>query len=187
MHSRALQVVHNPRYAGAFVHGRQRACKTKEGRKGLRKVPQEEWRVVIPDAHPGYISWEQYQRNQQRLREYAQAHGADRRKSPPGEGPALLQGIVVCGVCGQRMSVRYHSRGDRLYPQYICQRDGIEHARGVCQSIPGGGIDERIGHLLLESLTPVTLEVVLTVQQELQSRLAEADGLRKQQVECGPL
>jgi Recombinase len=119
VHSRALQVLHNPRYAGAFVHGRQRACKTKEGRKSLRKVPQEEWQVVIPDAHPGYISWDQYQRNQQQLREYAQAHGADRRKSPPGEGPALLQGLVICGVCGQRMSVRYYSRGRHRHPQYV--------------------------------------------------------------------
>jgi len=100
VYSRALQMLHNPRYAGAFVHGRQRACKTKGGRKGARKVPQEAWDVVIPGAHPGYITWEQYQRHQQRLRECAQAHGVDRRKSPPGEGPALLQGLVVCRVCG---------------------------------------------------------------------------------------
>ena len=183
LHSRALQVLHNPRYAGAFVHGRNRACKTREGRKGLRKVPQDQWQVVIPDAHPGYISWDQYQRNQQRLREYAQTHGQDRRKSPPGEGPALLQGLVMCGVCGQRMTVRYHQYRARLYPQYVCQRDGIQHGRRCCQTIPGSGIDLAIGQLLLESLTPVTLEVTLAVQRELQSRLDEADRLRKQQVE----
>jgi DNA invertase Pin-like site-specific DNA recombinase len=183
LHSRSLQTLHNPRYAGAFVHGRNRACKTKEGRKGLRKVPQEEWQVVIPDAHPKYITWEQYQRNQQRLREYAQAHGADRRKSPPGEGPALLQGLLMCGLCGQRMTVKYHCYGKRLYPQYVCQRDGIQHGHRFCQSIAGRGIDDRIAKLLLESVTPVTLEVALAVQQELQSRLDEADRLRKQQVE----
>lgn len=64
VHSRTLQILHNPRYAGAFVHGRQRACKTKSGRNGARKLPQEERDVVIPNAHPGYITWDQYQRNQ---------------------------------------------------------------------------------------------------------------------------
>ncbi len=183
VHSRALQVLHNPRYAGAFVHGRNRACRTKEGRKGIRKVAQEDWQVTIPDAHPGYLSWELYQRTQQQLRESAQARGADRRRSPPGEGPALLQGLVVCGVCGQRMTVNYHSHGQHHRPRYVCQRDGIERARRICQSIPGSGIDDRIGQLMMESLTPLSLEVALTVQQELQSRLDEADRLRRQQVE----
>lgn len=183
VHSRTLQILHNPRYAGAFVHGRQRACKTKSGRSGARRLPQEEWDVVIPNAHPGYITWDQYQRNQQRLRQCAQAHGADRRKSPPGEGPALLQGLVVCGVCGQRMTVRYHTVQRCRRPQYVCQKEGIEHARRFCQSIPGSGIDDRIGELLLELITPVTLDVALAVQEELQSRLEEADRLRKQQVD----
>lgn len=183
VHSRACQVLHNPRYAGAFVHGRQRSRKTADGRHHTRKIPQEEWDVVIPVAHPGYITWEQYQRHQQRLREYAQAHGADRRKSPPGEGPALLQGLVVCGVCGRRMTVRYHTVRGRLRPQYVCQKEGIEHAQRFCQSIPGHGIDDRIGEVLLELMTPVTLDVALAVQEELQSRFEEVDRLRKQQVE----
>ena len=111
------------------------------------------------------------------------AQGADRRKSPPGEGPALLQGMVLCGVCGQRMTVRYHTRRAELVPDYICQRDGIEHAERVCQIIHGSGIDAAIGTLLLETLTPLTLEVALAVQQELQQRLDEADRLRRQHVE----
>jgi len=81
------------------------------------------------------------------------------------------------------MTVRYHTVQGRLRPQYVCQKKGIEHARRVCQSIPGHGIDDAIGQLLLELVTPVTLDVALAVQEELQSRLAEADRLRKQQVE----
>jgi hypothetical protein len=137
----------------------------------------------LPDAHAGYITWEQYQRTQQALRENAQAHGRDRRQGPPGEGPALLQGLVVCGLCGQRMTVRYHTRKAGLVPTYICQREGIEHAERICQSIPGLSIDEAIGTLLLEMLTPLTLEIALAVQQELQQRLDEADRLRQQHVE----
>ena len=81
------------------------------------------------------------------------------------------------------MTVRYHTRRAELVPDYSCQRDGIEHAERVCQSIHGSGIDAAIGTLLLETLTPLTLEVALAVQQELQQRLDEADRLRRQHVE----
>jgi hypothetical protein len=134
-------------------------------------------------THAGYITWDQYQRNQQTLRENAQAHGRDRRRSPPGEGPALLQGMVLCGICGQRMTVCYHLRKVGLVPRYVCQREGIEHAERICQSISGLGIDEAVGGLLLEILTPWTLEVALGVQQELEQRLHEAEHLRRQHVE----
>ena len=98
-HSRALQVLHNPRYSGTYVYGRHRVDHTGQKKTPIA-LPLDEWQVVIPDAHPGYISWEQYQRNLKRLRECSQAYGHDRRNSPPGEGPALLQGLAVCGLCG---------------------------------------------------------------------------------------
>jgi DNA invertase Pin-like site-specific DNA recombinase len=183
VHSRALQVLHNPRYAGAFFHGRTRWRRSGNGGKTCQRLPLEEWCALLPETHAGYITWEQYQRNQQSLRENALARGVDRRKSPPGEGPALLQGMVLCGVCGQRMTVRYHTRKAELVPNYICQRDGIAHAERVCQSILGSGIDAAIGTLLMETLTPLTLEVALSVQHELQQRLDEADRLRRQHVE----
>ena len=180
---RALQLLHNPRYAGAFVHGRHRTVKSIDGRSTQQRLPQEEWEVVLLDSHGGYITWEQFQRNQQRLLENAQSHGAERRKSPPGEGPALLQGLAVCGLCGRRMTVRYHHRRGRLTPDYVCQSHGIEHGKPICQQVPGTAVDEAMGALLLEKFTPVTLDVALVVGQELESRQAEADALRRQQVE----
>ena len=100
-----------------------------------QRLPPDQWHALLPETHAGYITWDQYQRNQQGLRENAQAHGRDRRQGPPGEGPALLQGLVLCGVCGQRMTVRYHVRKAGLVPNYVCQREGIEHAERICQSI----------------------------------------------------
>ena len=182
-HTRVLQVLHNPRYAGAFVFGRTRTHKRAEGGAACTKLPREQWDTLIPNAHEGYISWAEYEDNQRRLRERAQAHGLDRRKSPPREGPALLQGLVVCGVCGQRMTVRYHVRGGRPTPDYICARDGIEHGRRPCQQIPGASIDAAVGELLLKTLTPMALEVALEVQQELLAQIEEADRLRAKQVE----
>jgi len=181
-HSRALYILHNPRYAGAFVYGRNRSHPKVNGSTSYTKVPREQW-TLCKDVHPGYISWEQYEQNLQQLRDNAYANGQDRRKSPPREGPALLQGLVVCGVCGSRMTVRYHMRRTKIVPQYVCQRDGADHIVSVCQHIFGEQLDQAVGQLLVGTVTPLTLEVTLTVQQEIQARLDEVDRLRKKQVE----
>ena len=182
-HSRTLQVLHNPRYAGAFVFGRHRQQRGPEGRINFHLLPRDQWHTLLPDTHPGYISWEQYERNQEILRNNAAARGGDRRKSPPREGPALLQGIVICGVCGDRMTLRYHSRKGRRTPSYICQRGRIEYADRICQCIPGAGIDEAVGELLLESVTPTALEVAMRVQEEVRRRIDEVDRLHRQRVD----
>lgn len=182
-HWHVLRVLHNPRYAGAFCFGRSRTHKRPGGTIEIEVLPRDEWIALLPDAHPGYLSWEQYERNLTRLRDNAQAHGSERRKSPPREGPALLQGLAVCGFCGRRMTVRYHTRQGRQCPEYVCQSEGIETATSKCQSIPGSGIDEAIGALLVETVTPITLEVSLQVQAELEARADEADSLRRQRVE----
>jgi len=181
--SRVLQILHNPRYAGAFFFGRIRTRKLADGTMKYEKLPVEEWQVIKKDTHEGYISWQEYQENLRRLRENAQAYGLDRRQSPPKEGPALLQGLAICGICGKRMTVRYHTRRGIRVPDYMCQTDGIEHGRQICQTVNGKGVDEAIGKLLVESVSPLALEVALQVQDELRSRAEEADRLRKQQVE----
>ncbi len=181
-HSRTLHILHNPRYAGAFVYGRSRTRNNLNGGASYTRLPREQW-TLLKNAHSGYISWEQYEENLRRLRENAQAVGADRRKSPPREGPALLQGLVVCGICASRMTVRYHTRQERLVPEYVCQRDGIEHALSICQRVIGDQIDNAVGRLLVEGVAPLALEVTLSVQQELQARIEEVDKLRRKQVE----
>lgn len=182
-HWRVLRVLHNPRYAGAFCFGRTQTRKRPNGTVEVKSLPREEWTALLLDAHPGYIAWEQFEANRRRLRDNAQAHGRDRRKSPPREGPALMQGLVVCGLCGYRMTVRYHTRKGDQWPEYVCQREGIDTATAKCQSIPGAGIDRAIGELLVETVTPVTLEVAMEVQAELDARIHEADALRRQSVE----
>jgi DNA invertase Pin-like site-specific DNA recombinase len=182
-HHRVLQVLHNPRYAGAFVYGRRRQRRLPDGRVSYSTQRRESWTALIPDAHPGYISWAQHEQNLARLAECAQARGEDRRKSPPREGPALLQGLVVCARCGKRMTVRYHSSGGTLRPDYLCQRSGIEDATPSCAHIPGEGVDSAVGELLLASVTPLALDAALAVQAELEGRAVEADGLRRQRVE----
>jgi DNA invertase Pin-like site-specific DNA recombinase len=181
---RAQVILKNPRYAGAYYYGRQRSRKNVDGSTTYFQVPRDEWIVLIKDAHPGYITWQQYEDNLRRIRQNAIAYNVIDRKTPPREGPCLLQGLAICGKCGQRMTIRYkYQRKGRVDPVYLCQRNRIERWENSCQYIPGAGIDEAIGKLLLESVTPLTLEVALEVQRELENRFNEADKLRKQQVE----
>lgn len=183
LHHRVLQVLHNPRYAGAFAYGRRRQRRGADGRTRYSLQSREAWIALIPGAHPGYISWDTFEDNLARLAECAYAHGAERRASPPREGPALLQGLVVCGRCGGRMTVRYHSRRGQILPQYSCQRAGIEDGGPICAAVAGAGVDAAVGELLLATVTPLALEVALAVQAELEGRAAEADALRRQHVE----
>ncbi len=183
-HHTALRVLHNPRYAGCFTYGRHRHQILPGGKHATISLAREEWISFIPGAHPGYITLEQYDANLARLAANAAAHGRDRRSGPPREGPALLQGIIICGRCGLRMTIRYHHdrRGQQI-PTYMCQRDGIENGRPACAAIPGGDLDQAIGHLLIGTLTPLAVEAALRVSAELEHRAAEADALRAAHVE----
>lgn len=182
-HHRVLQVLHNPRYAGAFAYGRRRQRRHPDGRTRHSLQPREAWTALIPDAHPGYITWATYETNLARLASLAQTRGQDRRSSPPREGPALLQGLVVCGRCGNRMTVRYHSRHGIAVPEYRCARAGIEDAHPICAAVAGSSVDTAVSELLLAAVTPVALDVALAVQGELEGRAHQADQLRRQHVE----
>jgi hypothetical protein len=126
---------------------------------------------------------DQYEANVATLAANAAARGRDRASGPPREGNALLQGIIICGKCGTRMTVRYHRRRGTEWPDYICQRDGIENARPVCTSLPGTVVDRAVGTLMIDALTPLAVEAALAVTAELEHRAAEADALRAAHVE----
>ena len=182
-HSQALRILHNPRYAGAFAYGRTRTRRDPDGIVRYHKQAQENWTCLIQDMHEGYISWDEYQANQRILTGNAQAYSND-RSPPPREGPALLQGIIMCGRCGKRMTVRYHHRRGQLIPEYICQRVKVEHGlSNNCQLVPGVSIDQEIGKVLVGMMNSENIDIAIAVQRELQTRLDEADRLRYKHVE----
>lgn len=181
-HSRVLQILHNPRYAGAFVYGRTKTARAGALRSTQLRVPREQWQVLIPDAHAGYITWEAFERNQKILQANAGGFAAGRRGTVPREGVALLQGRVVCGLCGARMRVRYQRVYAGLAPYYQCTEASVRRAGKLCQSIRGSQIDQAIGDLLLETVAPTALNVALAVQDAITERIAEADRLRETQL-----
>jgi DNA invertase Pin-like site-specific DNA recombinase len=181
---RAVHLLHNPWYAGAYAFGRHRWRKQPDGRTRRERVPREQWHALLRDAHPGYISWEEHEGIEHQLQAGTKALGWERRQGPPREGPALLQGHVVCGLCGSRMQIRYRPRrGGQLVPDYVCPGRGRGYAEPLCQSILGTEIDAAVGQLLVDAVTPKALELTLAVQHEIQTRLDEADRVRRRQVE----
>ena len=182
-HSRVLQILHNPRYAGAYAFGTTRQRKGAGGHVLTRKLSREEWTVFLPNAHPGYISWEEFEANQAVLKDNANGYGLDRPRRPAREGPALLQGLAICGICGRPMTVRYRVRDGHPMPAYVCQREAVETASRPCQVITGTGLDDLVGEVILEAVSPASLDVALEVFEEIRTRKAELDRLRRAAVE----
>jgi hypothetical protein len=176
-HGRVLAILHNPAYAGTYVYGRtQTRARTLPGGapriKGhTRQIKREDWSIVLHDAHPGYISWEQFLRYQQRLQDNRTFHPEDQRGAPR-EGAALLQGIVLCGQCGRRMSVRYLAEG---VPCYTCNQVHSQWAGPTCQSLRGDAIDAAVVQTFLEAMQPAQLEISLATLDQLEVRARQID------------
>ncbi len=180
--SAAMRTLRNPRYAGAYAYGQRMYGRTIEGKKTFRKRPESDWLACIPNAHPGYITWERYQDNLRLLE--SNGHGYDAaRASPPREGVALLQGRAVCGRCGQHLRVRYRDARGRLESWYVCDRSTDSRAEPNCQSLAGAPIDEAVGLLVAEKMTPAAVALALEIRKEIEARHDEADQLRSRATE----
>lgn len=181
--STAMRTLNNPRYAGAYVYGRRRYRRAGDGKKKIqRKREPADWDACIPNAHPGFITWERFQENRKILE--ANGRGYElARASPPREGAALLQGRAVCGRCGRHFRVRYAARRGKVEAWYVCDRAHGSRGEPSCQSIAGAPIDEAIGALIAEKMTPAAVELALEIRREIEARHEEADRLRTRAIE----
>lgn len=180
--STAIRVLNNPRFAGVYSYGRRRYRRAIDGKRTLQRRDQDDWLACIPDAHPGYISWERFQENLKVLKTNGQGYEVA-RASPPREGMALLQGRAVCGRCGKHFRIRYASRRGRLEAWYICDRAHGYRGEPNCQSIAGPPIDKAIGMLIGEQMTPAAVELALEIRREIEARHEEADRLRRRAID----
>ncbi|MBV8231254.1 MAG: recombinase family protein, partial [Planctomycetaceae bacterium] len=175
---RVLTILHNPQYAGAYAYGRTKTrtqCLPGEevrikGR--TRRVGPEDWTSLILEHHVGYLTWEQFRRNQHRLDENRTARDEDRRGAVRA-GVALLQGIVRCGRCGRRMSVRYLEDGK--IPSYECNGVRSHYAGATCQSMRGDAIDAAVTRVFLEAMRPAQLEVSMAALDQIAAQARQLD------------
>jgi DNA invertase Pin-like site-specific DNA recombinase/uncharacterized protein YndB with AHSA1/START domain/predicted DNA-binding transcriptional regulator AlpA len=164
-------ILSNPVYAGAYTYGKTRYERYVDEhgtvRKRIRHLPMDQWAVLIPDHHSGFIDWATFQANQARLDSNTrpkphQSGGAVR------EGSALLQGLVTCGHCGRRLHVHY--RGRNSAPGYHCAGKDLVAGRGVyCLNVGGMVIEQAVVRAFLEAITPAAIEAVRLSVGQLES------------------
>jgi DNA invertase Pin-like site-specific DNA recombinase len=169
---RAVTLLRNPVYAGAYAWGRNRDRRVLvEGavrRKHEKLQEREQWHAFLRDAHPAYISWEQHLENLKRLEDNAVRGAHVRGRGAPRGGLALLQGLVLCGKCGRRMHPVYSVADD---PSYQCSQR--LYGEGNCWSTLARRIDDKIVETLLAAFAPPELDLSLAVLKEVE-RQAEA-------------
>ncbi len=178
-------VLSNPVYAGAYAYGKTRFERFVDDaghlRRRLRQLPRSEWAVLIPQHHSGFIDWDTFLMNEQRLARNTrpvphQAGGA------PREGAALLQGLVSCGRCGRRLHVYY--QGEHSTPGYHCPNSNAVNGRGVwCLRIGGVRLQEAVVAAFLEALSPAGLDAAIEAETILGLRDEAASSQWKLQVE----
>lgn len=175
-------ILKNPIYAGAYAYGRRHVDPRRKipGRPstGRTVVPPERCQVFLKDRFPAYISWEQYERNRERLRAnraLAETIGA------PRAGSALLAGLVVCGRCGWRMSVRYQSGTTKHV--YVCASQLSSYGADLCQSVSGPALDRFVSELVLKVLEPASLELSLEAARNIERERQELEELWQKRLE----
>lgn len=181
-----MRLLHNPAYAGAYVYGQKeydsfdRSPRTGKARTKPRALA--DWPVCVRDVYPAYLSWEQFVRNQQTLRDNWFRHGS---RGAPRKGTALLQGIVCCGRCGARMNVFYYSTKEKRAPGYGCVAAYI-NGGSTCQMMSSAPVDAAVTELFLAAVTPAQVDVALRALDAYEAEQAEVKrqrGLQLQQAD----
>jgi DNA invertase Pin-like site-specific DNA recombinase len=166
------QMLRHPIYAGAYAYGRRPADPKRKfaPHQGYRPwVPMEQWRVLIKDHHPAYITWEQYLKNRERIKQ-----NQNRPDAPgvPRRGAALLPGVLVCGNCGRHMQASYHRQSQ---PHYACGRYYVEGTEPRCYGLAGNVLDDLVAQQVLRVLEPAAVELSLKARADLEKERKRLD------------
>src|SRR5512134_248298 len=175
-----IAILKNPAYAGAFVYGRTRTLRTAlpGGRPIQTRRPREEWRIVVKDRYPAYVSWEAFERIQAMLRDNHAEYNRNKTRGIPREGAALLHGIAYCGECGHKMVVQYKGA-----TRYLCNYLRQQHGVPVCQNLPADPVDARVVAAFLEAVAPAELQAWTRAQAMQRQAEAALDRGETQQIE----
>ncbi|MGH3192398.1 MAG: recombinase family protein [Streptosporangiaceae bacterium] len=178
----------HPAYAGAYVYGRTRDehCLDAGGalRKRRRKLPRDQWEVLIPDHHPGFTDWDTYLANQARIGSNIRPQASRPGTGAVREGSALLQGLATCGKCGRKLAIFYRGPA-KTVPNYYCQGSAeLVDGRGARHMDVGGqAIDAAVAEAFLAALQPVALRACLQAAEQLEQGHDAALDQHRRQVE----
>jgi len=169
-------ILTNPVYAGAYAFGRTTSKVIVENgrkrvRRGLRR-PQTEWDVLLRDQHEGYITWEEFERNQRVIADNATGKGSAIARGAARHGELILAGLLRCGHCGRKMYVGYGKSG-----RYYCQGANVNHGIERCISFGGLRADQAIGSEVLRVLRPLGIDAAV---KALEAQTSEMSAARRQ-------
>lgn len=162
---RIYQILKNPSYAGALAFGRttEKTVVQADGRArktgSRQRKPREQWKVLLLDNHPGYITWDEFLENQ-RILESNLAVREGTTRGAAKRGPALLAGLLRCGRCGRRLFVAYSGRGGRV-PRYACRGGRTDRGHAACLSLGGVNIERAVVEQVLHAIQPAGIEASL--------------------------
>ena len=177
------RILCNPRYGGCYAYGRTKPQRRPDGSSYTVRVPMDQWLVCIPEAHVGYIHWQEYLENQDLIHANAvrYLHGSERIPSPR-KGIALLQSRIICGVCGNRMLVRYAAKRVNWY--YVCEEGTAHCGKPLCQSLRGDVLDAAVGQFIVSAVNRENIALSLMVRQQLRDDFEMQDQQRKNHIQA---
>jgi len=178
----------HPAYAGAYVYGRTRKERYLDPggalRQRSRRLPRDQWEVLIPDHHPGFTGWDTYQANQARIGMNIRPQASQPGTGAVREGCALLQGLATCGKCGRKLAIFYTGPA-KCVPNYYCQGSAeLVNGRGARHMSTGGqAIDAAVAGAFLAALAPAALDACLQAAAQLEDGHDAALAQHQRQVE----
>ncbi len=174
-----IAILRNPAYAGAFVYGKTRMqVPLGGGRPQQRRLPLAEWKVIVHDRYPAYVTWETFTRMQAMLDDNYASYAHNQRRGVPRPGAALLQGIVYCGSCGHKMTVQYKGGN-----QYLCTYLRSQAHAPVCQRLPADPVDQQVVMAFFDALAPAELDLYEQALAQRRQQQAELDQAQRYSVQ----
>jgi DNA invertase Pin-like site-specific DNA recombinase len=153
----------NPVYGGTYAYGKtEQLLRYENGaaRHCSRRKPRHQWLVLIPNAHEGYVPWEEFERIQRTIKENV--------PGSPGaikNGSGMLAGLLRCRRCGRKLTVRYTGNGHDVL-RYACNRGWLDNGEARCIAFGGIPVDEAIGREVLRAVQPAAVEAAVQASQE---------------------
>ena len=168
-------ILRNPAYAGMFVYGR---TGIPQGYAARKPLPMEQWKIVVEDRYPAYISREQYEKVQKMLKDNYAEYTKRQSRGVSRSGTALLQGIVYCGVCGHKMTMQYKGGA-----RYVCNALQVQNCAPLCQHILADAVDAQVVGAFFEVLSPAELNLYAEAVKEELTRSEKLQMAQRQQCE----
>jgi DNA invertase Pin-like site-specific DNA recombinase len=162
----------HPAYGGAYAYGKTEQTIHYDGaepRQGSRRKPRDQWLALIPNAHEGYVGWEQFERIQQTISQNLRVRG---QSGAAQAGQALLAGLLRCRRCGHKLLVHYTGKHHNVL-RYNCCRAWLDFGHPHCIGFGGLAVDEAVGRELLRVVQPVAIEAALMATQDQGHKLNE--------------